>query len=403
MSILRGKHILLGVTAGIAAYKTASLVRLLVKAGADVRVVMTPAAKAFITPLTLSTLSANPVISDFTDEKDDNAVWNNHVELGLWADLFIVAPTTANTLSKMASGNSDNFLIATYLSAKCPVYFAPAMDLDMYKHPTTQQAIETLESYGNILIPSTFGELASGLVGKGRMAEPEAIVEAVETHILNGLPLYGKKVLVTAGPTYEAIDPVRFIGNHSSGRMGFELANSAAQQGAEVILISGPTHYKAERKAISTISVTSADEMFDAVHQYYQKVDVAILSAAVADYKPQKSFLSKIKKTTDTLTINLIKTKDILAALGSKKTAQILVGFALETDNEITNAIKKLKSKNLDMIVLNSLKDAGAGFGGSTNKITIIDKDLNQTDYPLKSKSEVADDIIQKIIIQIHA
>lgn len=403
MSILRGKHILLGVTAGIAAYKTASLVRLFVKAGADVRVVMTPAAKAFITPLTLSTLSANPVISDFTDEKDDNAVWNNHVELGLWADLFIVAPTTANTLSKMASGNSDNFLIATYLSAKCPVYFAPAMDLDMYKHPTTQQAIETLESYGNILIPSTFGELASGLVGKGRMAEPEAIVEAVETHILNGLPLYGKKVLVTAGPTYEAIDPVRFIGNHSSGRMGFELANSAAQQGAEVILISGPTHYKAERKAISTISVTSADEMFDAVHQYYQKVDVAILSAAVADYKPQKSFLSKIKKTTDTLTINLIKTKDILAALGSKKTAQILVGFALETDNEITNAIKKLKSKNLDMIVLNSLKDAGAGFGGSTNKITIIDKDLNQTNYPLKSKSEVADDIIQKIIIQIHA
>lgn len=403
MSILRGKHILLGVTAGIAAYKTASLVRLLVKAGADVRVVMTQAAKAFITPLTLSTLSANPVISDFTDEKDDNAVWNNHVELGLWADLFIVAPTTANTLSKMASGNSDNFLIATYLSAKCPVYFAPAMDLDMYKHPTTQQAIETLESYGNILIPSTFGELASGLVGKGRMAEPEAIVEAVETHILNGLPLYGKKVLVTAGPTYEAIDPVRFIGNHSSGRMGFELANSAAQQGAEVILISGPSHFKAERKAISTISVTSADEMFDAVHQYYQKVDVAILSAAVADYKPQKSFLSKIKKTTDTLTINLIKTKDILAALGSKKTAQILVGFALETDNEITNAIKKLKSKNLDMIVLNSLKDAGAGFGGSTNKITIIDKDLNQTDYPLKSKSEVADDIIQKIIIQIHA
>ena len=403
MSILRGKHILLGVTAGIAAYKTASLVRLLVKAGADVRVVMTQAAKAFITPLTLSTLSANPVISDFTDEKDDNAVWNNHVELGLWADLFIVAPTTANTLSKMASGNSDNFLIATYLSAKCPVYFAPAMDLDMYKHPTTQQAIETLESYGNILIPSTFGELASGLVGKGRMAEPEAIVEAVETHILNGLPLYGKKVLVTAGPTYEAIDPVRFIGNYSSGRMGFELANSAAQQGAEVILISGPSHFKAERKAISTISVTSADEMFDAVHQYYEKVDVAILSAAVADYKPQKSFLSKIKKTTDTLTINLIKTKDILAALGSKKTAQILVGFALETDNEITNAIKKLKSKNLDMIVLNSLKDAGAGFGGSTNKITIIDKDLNQTDYPLKSKSEVADDIIQKIIIQIHA
>ena len=403
MSILRGKHILLGVTAGIAAYKTAFLVRLLVKAGAEVRVIMTPAAKAFITPLTLSTLSNHPVLSDFTDDEDDNAVWNNHVELGLWADLFIIAPATANTLSKMATGNSDNFLTATYLSAKCPVYFAPAMDLDMYKHPTTQQTLQTLQSYGNILIPSTFGELASGLVGMGRMAEPETIVELVETHILDGLPLNSKTVLITAGPTYEAIDPVRFIGNHSSGRMGFELANSAAQQGAEVILITGPSHYKTQSSHVTTIAVTSAKEMYEAVHKHFESVDVAILSAAVADYKPKHPSLSKIKKTDDILTLNLIKTKDILASLGDKKTNQCLVGFALETDNEITNAIKKLKLKNLDFIVLNSLNDYGAGFGGTTNKITIIDKDLNQTDYPLKSKSEVADDIIQKLITYTHA
>lgn len=403
MSILRGKHILLGVTAGIAAYKTAFLVRLLIKAGAEVRVIMTPAAKAFITPLTLSTLSKNPVLSDFTDEGDDNALWNNHVELGLWADLFILAPATANTLSKMATGNSDNFLTATYLSAKCPVYFAPAMDLDMYKHPTTQQTIETLKSYGNILIPSSFGELASGLVGMGRMAEPETIVEHIETHMLSGLPLYGKTILITAGPTYEAIDPVRFIGNHSSGRMGFELAHSAAQQGAEVLLITGPSHYKAQSSGVTTISVTSAQEMYDAVHKHFESVDVAILSAAVADYTPKHPSLTKIKKAEDSLTLELIKTKDILASLGKKKTAQFLIGFALETDNEITNAIKKLKSKNLDFIVLNSLKDSGAGFGESTNKITIIDKDLNQTDYSLKSKSEVANDIIQKLITYTHA
>lgn len=403
MSILRGKHILLGVTAGIAAYKTAFLVRLLVKAGAEVRVIMTPSAKAFVTPLTLSTLSNNEVLSDFTKDEDENAVWNNHVELGLWADLFIIAPATANTLSKMSTGNSDNFLIATYLSAKCPVYFAPAMDLDMYKHPTTQHAISTLQSYGNILIPSTFGELASGLVGVGRMAEPETIVETIETHILKGLPLYGKKVLITAGPTYEAIDPVRFIGNHSSGRMGFELANSAAENGAEVVLITGPTHFKTQSSTITTIAVTSAQEMYDAVHMYYDTVNIAILSAAVADYRPKKPSLSKIKKTDETLTLELIKTKDILASLGEKKKAQFLVGFALETDNEITNAIKKLKSKNLDLVVLNSLNDSGAGFGGNTNKITIIDKDLNQLDFPLKSKSEVADDIMQELITRTHA
>ena len=398
MSILSGKHIVLGVTAGIAAYKTAFLVRLLTKAGADVRVVMTPAAKEFITPLTLSTLSNHPVISNFTNEEDENAVWNNHVELGLWADLFIIAPATANTLSKMVSGNSDNFLIATYLSAKCPVYFAPAMDLDMYKHPTTQSALKTLQSYGNILIPSAFGALASGLVGMGRMAEPETIVETIEAHILENLPLYGKKILVTAGPTYEAIDPVRFIGNHSSGKMGIEIANSAARHGAEVILITGHTHYKADSSRVSTLPVFSAKEMYDTVHQYFKSVDAAILSAAVADYRPKNTSLSKIKKTSQSLSITLEKTEDILASLGAQKTTQFLVGFALETDSETENAIKKLKSKNLDLIVLNSLNDLGAGFGVATNKITIIDKELKETEYPLKPKAEVADDILSELI-----
>ena len=403
MSILRGKHILLGISAGIAAYKTAFLVRLFVKAGAVVRVIMTPSAKEFITPLTLSTLSNHPVLTDFTDEEDDNAVWNNHVELGLWADLFVIAPATANTLSKMASGNSDNFLIATYLSAKCPVYFAPAMDLDMYKHPTTQKSLETLQSHGNILIPSTFGELASGLVGMGRMAEPESIVETIEQHLLEGLPLHGKKILVTAGPTYEAIDPVRYIGNHSSGRMGFEIANTAAQLGAEVILITGPTHYKAHYDSIQTISITSARDMYDVAHQNFDDVDAAILSAAVADYRPKFPALYKIKKKATSLTLELEKTEDILASLGEKKKNQILIGFALETENEVANAIKKLKAKNLDLIVLNSLNDDGAGFVGSTNKISIIDKDLNQKNYPLKSKSEVASDIINELINRIHA
>ncbi|MDG1056670.1 MAG: bifunctional phosphopantothenoylcysteine decarboxylase/phosphopantothenate--cysteine ligase CoaBC [Flavobacteriaceae bacterium] len=403
MSILRGKNILLGISAGIAAYKTASLVRLFVKSGAHVRVVMTPSAKEFVTPLTLSTLSDHPVLSDFTDENDDNAVWNNHVELGLWADLFIVAPVTANTLSKMASGNSDNFLIATYLSAKCPVYFAPAMDLDMYKHPTTKNALDKLQSYGNILIPSAFGELASGLVGMGRMAEPETIVETIEQHLLEGLPLYGKKILVTAGPTHEAIDPVRYIGNHSSGRMGFEIANTAAQLGAEVILISGPTHYKALYDSIQTIPITSARDMYDAAHQYFKDVDAAILSAAVADYRPKFPAVSKLKKKSSSLVLELEKTEDVLASLGEIKEKQLLIGFALETENEVANAIKKLKAKNLDLIILNSLNDDGAGFGGSTNKISIIDKDLNQTNYPLKSKSEVADDIINELIKRVHA
>ena len=403
MSILRGKNILLGITAGIAAYKSASLVRLFIKSGASVKVIMTPAAKEFITPLTLSTLSKNPVISSFIDDNENNAVWNNHVELGLWADLFLVAPATANTLSKMANGRSDNFLVATYLSAKCPVYLAPAMDLDMYKHPSTKSSLETLESFGNIMIPATTGELASGLVGAGRMAEPEAIISLIESNTLNQLPLYGKRFLVTAGPTYEAIDPVRFIGNHSSGLMGFEIAQKAALLGAEVVYITGPTHYKPNNSRINTIPVVSALEMYTQVHLHFKSVDVAILSAAVADYRPKNISISKIKKSTQNLSIELEKTADILASLGTIKSNQILVGFALETNNEIENAIIKLKSKNLDLIVLNSLNDPGAGFGGETNKVTLIDKNLVQTAYPLKSKANVADDIMTEIQNQINA
>lgn len=403
MSILRSKHILLGITAGIAAYKTASLVRLFIKAGAEVKVIMTPAAKDFITPLTLSTLSKNPVISSFTEETDDNAVWNNHVDLGLWADLFVIAPATANTLSKMAAGSSDNFLVATYLSAKCPVYFAPAMDLDMFKHPSTKASLETLQSFGNTMIPATSGELASGLVGEGRMAEPEAILNHIEAHMLQSMPLYGKTVLITAGPTYEAIDPVRFIGNHSSGLMGFEIANHAAQLGAEVLYITGPTHYKTDHFRIKTIPVVSAEEMYSQVHAYFKSADIAILSAAVADYKPKKTAISKIKKDSQTLSLELEKTKDILASLGTIKSHQLLVGFALETNNEVDNAIKKLKSKNLDLIVLNSLNDQGAGFGGITNKITLIDKQLVQTEFPLKSKADVAIDIMNELLKQFDA
>ena len=402
MSILSGKHIILGITAGIAAYKSALLVRLFIKAGADVKVIMTPAAKDFVTPLTLSTLSTNPVISEFTDTDEENVVWNNHVELGLWADLFVIAPATANTLSKMVSGNSDNFLVATYLSAKCPVYFAPAMDLDMYKHSSTQKSLKALQSYGNILIPSQYGELASGLFGMGRMAEPEAILNTIEKHVLSGLPLYGKKILVTAGPTYESIDPVRFIGNHSSGKMGIELSNSAARLGAQVILVTGPTHLKSDYSSVKTIPVISTKEMYEAVHKYFSSVDVAILSAAVADFRPKKISLSKIKKNSDSLSLVLEKTEDILASIGSIKEKQFLVGFALESDNEITNAIKKLKSKNLDLIILNSLKDLGAGFGVATNKITIIDKELNQIEFQLKSKAKVADDIIDEIVKRTH-
>ncbi|GAA4885572.1 bifunctional phosphopantothenoylcysteine decarboxylase/phosphopantothenate--cysteine ligase CoaBC [Flaviramulus aquimarinus] len=403
MSILSGKNILLGITAGIAAYKTASLVRLFVKSGAHVKVVMTPSAKDFVTPLTLSTLSKHPVYSSFVNEEDDNAVWNNHVDLGLWADIFVIAPATANTLSKMANGTSDNLLLATYLSAKCPVYFAPAMDLDMYKHPSSLQSFKTLESFGNVMIPATSGELASGLVGEGRMAEPKDIVSFIEHDILGKLPLRNKKVLITAGPTHEAIDPVRFIGNHSSGKMGFEIAKSAANLGAEVILITGPTHEKVVHSQINIIPVTSAQEMYDEVHNYFKTVDIAVLSAAVADFKPKEVATQKIKKKAPTLTLELEKTKDILASLGDIKKQQYLVGFALETNNELENAKGKLKRKNLNLIVLNSLKDKGAGFKSNTNKVTFIDDKGDITEFQLKSKAKVAEDLLNKIISQINA
>ena len=403
MSILSGKNILLGISAGIAAYKTASLVRLFIKAGANIKVVMTPASKEFVTPLTLSTLSKNPVYSSFTNEEDNNAVWNSHVELGLWADIFIIAPATANTLSKMTNGVCDNLLLATYLSAKCPVYFAPAMDLDMYKHPSTKHSFHLLKSHGNTMIPAATGELASGLLGEGRMAEPEDIVDFIEKDILEKLPLKGKKVLVTAGPTYEAIDPVRFIGNHSSGIMGFEIAKAAANLGAEVILVTGPTHETISNNLVHILKVTTADEMYDEVHNYFTKIDIAILSAAVSDYKPKYVADKKIKKTETSFTIELEKTKDILASLGKIKNNQFLVGFALETDNEFENAKSKLKTKNLDLIVLNSLNDEGAGFGVSTNKVTFITKSGQVFDHDLKSKAEVAQDLIQLIIKQRNA
>lgn len=403
MSVLSGKKILLGISGGIAAYKTAHLVRLFIKAGARVQVVMTPASKDFITPLTLSTLSKNPVHSEFYDHDQENAQWNNHVELALWADLMLIAPATANTLSKMANGNCDNLLIATYLSAKCPVYFAPAMDLDMYKHPSTVASFKALHQFGNTMIPAETGELASGLSGEGRMAEPENIVAFLEADLESKLPLKGKKILVTAGPTYEAIDPVRFIGNHSSGKMGFDIAECAANLGAEVILVSGPTHLNIKNQSIQLIRVVSAEEMFTACHQYFDITDVAICAAAVADYRPSQVASQKIKKSEAQFTIELEKTKDILASLGEIKKQQYLVGFALETENEIENARLKIKKKNLDLIVLNSLQDTGAGFGHPTNKVTLIDHDDNIEHMELKSKEAVAQDIINKIIQQTHA
>ena len=398
MSVLSGKKILLGVSGGIAAYKTANLVRLFIKAGAQVQVVMSPASLHFVTPLTLATLSKNPVYSTFYNEEEATGEWNNHVELGLWADLMLVAPATANTLSKMANGNCDNLLIATYLSAKCPVYFAPAMDLDMYKHPSTLDSFHKLKSFGNIIIPAESGELASGLSGEGRMAEPENIVAFLENDLLEKLPLKGKKILITAGPTYEAIDPVRFIGNHSSGKMGFDIANEAANKGAEVILVSGPTHLNVQHSSIKLIRVTSAQDMYDACHEYYNNVDVAITAAAVADYRPKNVADQKIKKNEATFSIELEKTKDILASLGEQKKKQFLIGFALETENEIEHAKQKIQKKNLDLIVLNSLNDKGAGFGLPTNKVTFISKDFIVEPKELKSKEEVAQDIINKVI-----
>ena len=398
MSVLSGKKILLGISGGIAAYKTASLVRLFIKAGAHVQVIMTPASKDFVTPLTLSTLSKNPVHSSFFNQDDENEKWNNHVELGLWADIMVIAPATANTMSKMANGNCDNLLIATYLSAKCPVYFAPAMDLDMYKHPSTIASFKALNEFGNTIIPAEIGELASGLSGEGRMAEPENIIAFLEADIESKLPLKGKKILITAGPTYEAIDPVRFIGNHSSGKMGYDIANCAANLGASVILVSGPTKFEAKHTLIKVIPVVSAEEMYQACHFYFDDVDVAIAAAAVADYRPKTVATHKIKKSPDSFSIELEKTKDILASFGAIKKNQFLIGFALETENEIENAKVKIQKKNLDLIVLNSLQDDGAGFGKTTNKVTFIDKYFNIEPMELKSKEAVANDILNKVI-----
>ena len=398
MSVLSGKKILLGISGGIAAYKTATLVRLFIKAGAHVQVIMTPASKDFITPLTLSTLSKNPVYSTFYNQDEENQKWNNHVEFALWADLMVIAPATANTLSKMANGTCDNLLIATYLSAKCPVYFAPAMDLDMYSHPTTLESFLKLEQYGNTIIPAESGELASGLLGEGRMAEPEHIVSFLEADLESRLPLKGKKILITAGPTYEAIDPVRFIGNHSSGKMGFDIAQIAVNLGASVLLVTGPSHLEIENNLVNVIRVVSAQEMYDVCHQYFSDVDVVIAAAAVADYKPKNMSLQKIKKDVDNLTIELEKTKDILASLGQIKKNQFLIGFALETENEIENAKLKIQKKNLDLIVLNSLQDEGAGFGKPTNKITFINKNFKIEHMQLKSKEAVANDVLNKVI-----
>ncbi len=400
--MLKGKKILLGITGSIAAFKTPALVRLMIKQGAEVKVLMTDESKHFVSSLTLSTLSKNPVLSSFVN--NDEGVWNSHVQLGLWADIFLIAPATANTIGKMAHGICENILLATYLSAKCNTYIAPAMDADMFAHPSTQHNLQTLRDYGNIILPVGDGELASGLIGEGRMLEPEEILELL-IHITQATEkLKDKKVLVTAGPTYESIDPVRFIGNHSSGRMGFAIAEEFARHGASVTLISGPTEMHQIHKNIKRIDVTSAGEMYEKTVKQFDKSDIAVMSAAVADYAPEKVSITKIKKSGDELHLKLKKTKDILAELGRMKTKkQLLIGFALETDNEVANAVKKLNAKNLDFIVLNSLKTKGAGFGHQTNKVTIIDKKGNKTDHKLKSKTEVAQDIVHKIMTMMHA
>ncbi|GAB3929449.1 bifunctional phosphopantothenoylcysteine decarboxylase/phosphopantothenate--cysteine ligase CoaBC [Mucilaginibacter myungsuensis] len=399
--MLEGKKIVLGVSGSIAAYKSALLVRLLVKAGAEVQVVMTDDATAFITPLTLSTLSKRPVFVEYY--KPETGEWNNHVDLALWADMMIIAPASANTIAKMANGLCDNLLMAVYLSAKCPVYFAPAMDLDMWKHHATQENVIRLKQFGIGIIQPGTGELASGLHGEGRMAEPEEIAEFISTEIKKKLPLKGEKILVTAGPTYEAIDPVRFIGNHSSGKMGFAIADRFAELGANVTLISGPSAQKSKFK-IERIDVTSAAEMLEACQLHFADAKACVMSAAVADYTPEIVADKKIKKQEDRFNIDLKKTVDILKTLGSvKHDGQILVGFALETHNEEQNAIGKLQSKNLDLIILNSLNDAGAGFQTDTNKITMIDRELMSTVFELKNKDEVAIDICKKVIELMNA
>lgn len=394
--MLKDKHIILGITGSIAAYKAALLARLLVKEGARVKVVMTPLAKEFITPLTLATLTRNPILVDFYNP--ENGDWNSHVDLGIWADALLVAPATANTLAKMAGGIADNLLLTTYLSAKCPVFLAPAMDLDMYRHPATQKNLTVLQSYGNTIIEPAEGELASGLKGKGRMAEPEEIVAALAAYFAVSRPMSGKRVLVTAGPTFERIDPVRFIGNFSSGKMGFALAEELAERGAEVILVAGPVHLSVEHASIRRIDVVSAGEMFAQVMALAEDCDVVVSCAAVADFTPAMPSDSKLKRGKDPLCLELQPTRDIAGELGKrKKEGQLLVGFALETDDEEMHAIGKLKKKNLDLIVLNSLKEKGAGFGVDTNKVILIDRNENRISFELKPKREVAKDIVDKV------
>lgn len=395
---LKGKHIVLGISGSIAAYKACLIIRCLIKKGAEVQVVITPAGKEFITPVTLSALTHKPVISDFFAQRD--GTWHSHVDLGLWADAMIVAPATASTIAKMATGVADNMLITTYLSMKAPVFVAPAMDLDMFAHPTTQHNLQLLRSYGNIIIEPATGELASTLVGKGRMEEPEQIVSVVEDALNSSVELKGKKILITAGPTYEKIDPVRFIGNYSSGKMGYAIALECARRGAEVELVSGPTHLSVSHPRVKVVKVESARQMYDAATKVFPACDAAILSAAVADFTPETTADNKIKRERGEQIIRLKPTHDIAAALGQAKTeGQRLVGFALETDDEQKNALNKLESKNLDFIVLNSLRDRGAGFNVDTNKITILHRDGTQTSYPLKSKADVARDIIDNLVI----
>lgn len=394
--MLSGKKILVGVTGSIAAYKTAYLARELIKLGAEVKVIMTPASCDFISPLTLSTLSKNPVAIDFVKD-EETGEWENHVELGLWADLFIIAPTSANSLSKLVNGNADNLLIATYLSAKCPVFVAPAMDLDMFKHFSTTENLDKLRAKGVAVIEPTSGELASGLEGKGRMEEPEVIAQVIHEYFMKDSALRNKNILITGGPTYEAIDPVRFIGNHSSGKTGVLLADECAKRGAKVTLISGPTNSKVKDPNITVINVKSAVQMMAEVEKIWAAQDIGIFSAAVADYRPENAADEKIKKTDDSLTIKLVKNPDILLWAGQNKKNQYLVGFALETENEVENGFKKFDKKNLDLLVLNSLKDKGAGFGGDTNKVSFLQKNNKIRSFELKEKSAVMVDIVDAI------
>ncbi len=397
MSILSGKKVLVGISGGIAAYKTPNLVRCLVKSGAEVKVVMTDSAKDFVTPLSLSTVSKNPVSSSFKSD-DEDGVWNNHVELGLWADFMLICPATANTLFKMANGNCDNLLLGVYLSCKSKVFFAPAMDLDMYKHQSTKESINKLISYGNVIIPPAYGELASGLSGEGRLPEPLEIVDFIEKFYSKSLSLIGKKVLISAGPTIEELDPVRFISNHSSGKMGFALAETALSLGAEVKLITGPTDQLTSSNKINLIKIKTGAQMQKAIMDDYHESDIVIMAAAVCDYKPTEFSKKKIKKDNKEINIKFEKTTDILMELGKNKKNQILVGFALENNDELSNAKNKLKKKNLDLIVLNSLNDDGAGFGYDTNKVTVICKSGIKTPYKLKEKTDVANDIFKHII-----